>query len=86
MGVVALGSIQKQIITDDEGNERMLHSLESCNYLKLEEDNHLLFNCSKEEKIEISILEEYTKDNETKFFDIYKVKIWKITLRELLLI
>lgn len=62
MGVVALGNIPKQIFTDDKGNERCLHSLESFNYMKVEEDNHLVYNCCKPDRTDISVLEEYLND------------------------
>jgi hypothetical protein len=77
MGVVALGSVPKQIFMDDKGNERLLHSLESCNYLKVEQDNHILYNCSKPDKTEIQVLEEFTNPstNETSFQQIYNVRI-----------
>ena len=66
---------------DDQGNQRMLHNLESYNHFKLETDNHLVYNCTKPDKVEILIQEEYRKaaspgaEAETQFESIYKVKL-----------
>ena len=53
--VVALGSQQKKVIKDAEGNERIIHSLDSCSYLKLDRGNTLIFANQKIEKREIHI-------------------------------
>ena len=45
IAIIALGSIEKRNIRDAEGNERMIHSLESMNYLKVDPSNFLLFAC-----------------------------------------
>lgn len=89
-----MGSIQKRMIQDNEENDRMLHSLESVDFLKVDPENYILFECADEEKV-ISIEQEFHKgviDNdeeqsssETKYDNIYSIKIYSITLRELLL-
>jgi hypothetical protein len=43
INVVALGSIPHRPVVDSQGIDRMLHSLESMNFLKVDEDNHLNF-------------------------------------------
>lgn len=68
----------------------MLHSLESVNYLKIDPDNCVLFDFAGDNK-EIAIQQQYkkqTKDqgDQTKFDSIYKLRIFDITLRELLLL
>lgn len=65
----------------------MIHSLGSCNYLKIEDTNHLLFAFQFYDNRQICIQEQY-KDNEgcTQFVDIFRIKIHEITLRELLLL
>lgn len=71
----------------------MIHSLESCNHLKLAKSNFLLFSCAKYENRQIQIQQEHqikdkTADEEyieTGFDRIYNIKIWEVTLRELLL-
>lgn len=88
LSVYSLGNIQKQMIIDDKGQQNVVHSLESCNYLKLEKYNNLVYLCSSKTGKEIAIEEEYNDKlmKSTKFQSIYKVKIWTVTLRELLLI
>ena len=41
--IFALGSTAKRPIVDSSGDSRMIHSLESMNYLKLEPTNLLVF-------------------------------------------
>lgn len=48
------------MIVDDLGNDRILHSLESVNYLKIDPDNFITFECADENKI-ISVYQEYSK-------------------------
>lgn len=47
MQVLSLGSNEKRPIKSADGFDRMIHSLESCNFLKVEPGNYLLFECSK---------------------------------------
>lgn len=69
----------------------MLHSLESINYLKVDSENCVLFDFAGDDK-EISIQQQYRKVNkeglgdQTKFDTIFKIRIFEITLRELLLL
>lgn len=53
INVFALGNIPKRPITDNEGNLRMIHSLEAFNYLKLAKTNSLVFANQNQEKREI---------------------------------
>jgi len=55
MYVLSLGTAEKRAIVDNNGIDRMLHSLESCNYLKVDPNNHLVFECAKQDKKIISI-------------------------------
>ena len=92
INIVALGSVEKRPMLDSAGQERMLHSLQSSNYLKVDPENFLLFATAKEAKREIKVQQEYEKSStggqgqETEFLDIYGIKLWQITLRELLLL
>ena len=43
--VLALGSMDKRAIKDRNGKEKMIHSLESYNYLKVADSNYLSFDC-----------------------------------------
>jgi len=85
------------MITDNQENDRMLHSLESVDYLKVDPENFILFECSEEEKI-ISIQQEFHKgkknedetdqdagSSETQYDNVLSIKLYQITLRELLL-
>ena len=89
LSVISLGSDGKRSIKAQNGQEKMIHPLESTNYLKVEPDNFLRFEFSGERK-EIHILQQFNKQNtksgeETAFDDVYKIKISDITLRELLI-
>jgi len=42
--VYALGQNEKRTIKDQMGNTRVIHSLASCNYLKLAPENFILFS------------------------------------------
>jgi hypothetical protein len=73
-------------VKDENGADRKIHSLGSCNYLKIEPTNHLLFACQDYGNRQIKIQEQYLDVTETKFTDIYKIKIYEPTLRELMVI
>lgn len=90
MHVLSLGSTEKRAIVDSDGMDRMVHSLESCNFLKVHKDNYLLFECAKTNQRVVSIQQEYIKGEgangeEAGFWNLYNVKLHEITLRELLL-
>ena len=55
INIIALGSVEKREIMDADGQERMLHSLQSVNYLKVDPENYLLFACAKAERGEIRV-------------------------------
>ena len=90
MQVLSLGSVEKRAVKDDKGMDRMIHSLESYNFLKVDSNNFLLFECAKHDSRAISIQQEYIKGDsntgdEAQFWRLYNVKIHEVTLRELLL-
>lgn len=91
MQVLSLGSTERRAIKDSQGFDRMIHSLESVNFLKLDSNNYVLFECAKPEARIISIDQEYIKGDSTagvdeaSFWPLYKVKLHEITLRELML-
>ena len=43
MHVLSLGMRETREVTDNDGIDRMIHSLESCSFLKLNKNNYLLF-------------------------------------------
>ena len=77
---------KKKVLADAEGSKRMIHSLGSVDYLKLEDRNHIMFSCQFYNDRQIWIQEQYTQESFTKFNDLFRIKIWEITLRELLLV
>ena len=86
--MVSINSIDKRCIMADNGQEKMCHSLQSTNYLKIDTSNFILFEFATDNNV-VSIMQQYTKTSksgdETNFENIYKIKIHTITLRELLL-
>lgn len=64
-----------------------MHSLGSCNYLKIEKTNHLMFACQYYEDRQICLQEQFIDQHgDTDFDDIFRIKVHEVTLRELLLI
>jgi hypothetical protein len=59
INVLAISEKEKRVIKDAEGFERMIHSLGSCNYLKIEPTNHILFACQFYDDRQICIQEQY---------------------------
>lgn len=43
LSFIPLGAQEKRAIHAVEGVKRMVHSLQSCNYLKIEDSNHIYF-------------------------------------------
>lgn len=57
INIIAIGEKPSRVIKDNEGYDRKIHSLGSCNYLKIEPSNHLLFACQFYNKRTICIQE-----------------------------
>jgi hypothetical protein len=57
--VLSLGSLAKRPIVDRKGVDRMIHSLESVNFLKQDKDNFVLFACTDPDCKVISIQQEF---------------------------
>lgn len=51
VNILALGSVEKRRVLDAQKNERIIHSLESVNFLKVDSDNYILFECADENRI-----------------------------------
>ena len=45
INLLALGEKEARVVQDNDGFDRMIHALGSCNFLKIEHTNHLLFAC-----------------------------------------
>lgn len=59
INVVALGSTTSRPIVDADGILRVLHSLESMSFLKVDFDNHLNFASQNMSKREVQIKQEF---------------------------
>lgn len=58
------------MLLDDQGMEKVLHSLESYGFLKILKYNNVVFHCQREDKQEITVEEEYNdQDNYYTKFD-----------------
>lgn len=97
MNVLALGELKngKRELIDFEGQPKMIHSLDAYKFLKIDKENYINYKCQYYANRTISIEHEWTKtntdlngetDRETKYYDIYKVKIHEITLREIMIL
>jgi hypothetical protein len=57
--VISLGSEHNRHLVDGTGRDRMLHSLESVSYLKVDDSNYINFATQNMQKREIHIMQEY---------------------------
>ena len=55
INVFALGKTNKRVIIDNESQERMIHSFESMNYIKVDPLNILVFANQKMDKREVQV-------------------------------
>lgn len=93
--VVDHGHTDKRAIKDSSGNDAIIHSLESFDYLKVESKNFMLFQCTNPQDRIISVQQEYISENvvdrnggvsDTRFQDIYKVRVRGMNLRQALIL
>ena len=63
LNLLALGTQDKRILKDDEGNEKAVHSLQSMNYLKVHTSNYVLFECAEGDII-VSVQQEFYKNKD----------------------
>ena len=47
LSLIPLGTQDKRILKDEDGNEKAVHSLQSMNYLKVDTSNYILFECAE---------------------------------------
>ena len=74
-----------KVVKDQEGNDRMIHPLSVCDSLKIEKSNHIYFACQYYDDRQVVMQEQFQDtERQTNFIDIFRVKVWEITLRELL--
>jgi hypothetical protein len=61
MSVISLGTTDKKTIKDFEGQDKVIHSLDSFEYLKIEKNNYINFKCQYYANRVISIENEFEK-------------------------
>jgi len=89
--VISLGSQPTRPLLDGEGVNRMLHSIDSMNFLKVDDENYINFSMQNMNKRQIQIQQEFfsgdhgNEDGENQFQNLYSIKLWAVTLRELLI-
>ena len=66
-----------RIVVDRNDNSWMLHSLNSCEYLKIDDNNFILIQENKDNKCRIIQVQDQHKDSngDTMIHEIYKLKI-----------
>jgi len=87
MGVLGLSTqFLTKRVKDNTGEMHQVHSLASCDYLKLNPRNHILFSCQSEER-NICVQGQYKNvEGETVFEDIYSIRVVRSDIRDLLLL
>lgn len=91
INVLSLGRVERRQLNDSQGLAKMIHSLNSLTYLKLEKINFINFKWQSYDNRIVSVEQEW-KENEgteevsTNYDRIYEIKIHEITLRELLIL
>jgi len=94
LNVIALGKVDKRKLSSLDGQMKMIHSLDSLSFLKVDKINYINFKCQDYNNRIISIEQEDEHDIEVNgkpeqmhtYREIYKIKIFEITLRELLIL
>ena len=78
--VTAIGFGNKRHLQDDNGNDLMIHPLESFNYLKVDKGNYMNYACQDPTKQELQIFQETLtgdkKMGKTILKKIYSIRLW----------
>lgn len=61
MGILSLGSTDRKAVKDFEGQDKIIHSLDSFEYLKVDKNNFINFKCQYYTNRVISIEYEWEK-------------------------
>ena len=51
LSVMPLGKVDKRIFQGNEPQEKMVHCLEQLNYLKIDPDNHIEWDCTEDHSL-----------------------------------
>jgi hypothetical protein len=62
ISILALGDREKSKVRDSSGMDKIVHSIESLDFLKVDKNNMMLFECAEEDRI-VSIYQEYQKSS-----------------------
>ena len=55
INVVGVGSVFRRAVKDNQGNDKMIHSLQSMSCLKIDYENNIRFSCQKHHKREVVV-------------------------------
>ena len=61
INVLSLGAEPKRHMIDNDGQDKMIHGLDSCSFLKIDSINYIKFECQDYNHRVISIEQEYRK-------------------------
>jgi hypothetical protein len=61
INVLSLGAEPKRHMVDNEGQDKMIHGLDSCSFLKIDSINYIKFECQDYNNRVISVEQEYKK-------------------------
>ena len=89
LSFIPLGNTEKRRIQVADGIDRMVHSLASCNYLKIEDTNYIHFIRPKgnSERRHVGIEQQFVNSKgDTNFEGLYRITLDEMTLVELILI
>ena len=64
INLLAISEKPGRKVKDMDGFDRWIHSLGSCNYLKIEKTNHLLFACQFYDERQICLQNQWKDENE----------------------
>ena len=86
---IPLGTQEKRAIFNPDGTERMVHSLRSCEYLRIEPSNLMQFDRPNQDQQNRTICvqeQQFDPQGNTYYADIFKLNIDEMSVRELMLV
>jgi len=91
INILALGVQDQKPLKDNLGMDKVMHSLDSLSYLKVDPINYINFRCQDYNNRVMSVEQEWSVMgtngvSNTYYDEIYKIKIHEVTLRELLIL
>ena len=91
INILALGTKDQKALKDNLGFDKIVHSLDSLSHLKVDALNFTNFKCQDYENRVLSVEQEWQETLPdgtigTYYDEIYKIKIFEVSLRELLIL